>query len=164
MPHSHHCYYDLLIVSFLYASKGGRKARQNKKSKPRRRTQRLAPDSDSDEGIGIVPYLHYVAFILNFVADVWQPKRVCSVADSPEQSSPVVEESPVRKPDSPPLKLLEKPRRKRMKKLKSNSYINEDGEFGKQELYCYVGACGNMWSLVVPLSVYLSVYTYIFQI
>ena len=63
--------------------------------------------------------------------------------DSPEESV-VVEGSPVGEPESPPLKRLEKPKRKRIKQLVSNTYVNEDGEFGEQEPSYMSNVCASL--------------------
>jgi hypothetical protein len=68
---------------------------------------------------------------INFFLETPEPKRVSTVMESPKDNG-----SPIGKPESPPLKHLDKPKRKRMKKLVSKTYINEDGEFGESELFC----------------------------
>jgi DNA polymerase delta subunit 3 len=85
--------------------------RKTKKGRRRLRTQELASDSDSDR-------------------ETPEPKRVSTVMESPKDNG-----SPIGKPESPPLKHLDKPKRKRMKKLVSKTYINEDGEFVTEKAY-----------------------------
>ncbi|XP_062521598.1 DNA polymerase delta subunit 3-like isoform X2 [Corticium candelabrum] len=97
---------------------GRKRQKQSKKSTKRRRTRVLAMDSDSGE-------------------ETCELKQDSTVEDNsnPESRDPVEEESAVLKPASPLLKHLEKPRRKRIKKLVSKTYVNEQDEFITEKVY-----------------------------